>query len=1060
MGKASAEWREQKLNEQFSRWELRGRGWEVFDEPVALEPPFRVFDGHFLPTKSHIDDGRKHTLVSGFLSRFARGAVGPQREEEALDLEIEPKPEFRDLQEFKELQLSLSLSRSVPTLQVEEFLRHVCRASETFALEILSTERETIPQYVALPRAIMRVQRAAEACFPGLVVIPAEETLSEAWRASEARFAVAELGLGCEFMLPLGNPRADLLAAVVTAMDVLEKEELALFQVLVEPVCNPWSESVIRAVTNRDGGPFFANRPELVRAAQQKIAMPLFGVVIRLASSAADVQRAWQIIADIAAPLSALARPGSNYLVPLANDGYLAADHEQDILNRQSRRSGMVLNMEEVMSLLTPPTTSNSRKLRRETKRTNPAPEIVADSRGLFLGNNIHAGTNRKVFLATEHRIRHCHIIGTTGTGKSTLLQNLIAQDIARGQGVALFDPDGDLVNAVLATIPFERRKDVVLLDASDEEHSVGLNILAAHSDSERGLLASDLVSVFRRLSTSWGDQMETVLRNGILAFLESSRGGTLADLSRFLLDPGFRKEFLRTVTDPKVVYYWTKAFSGEKSIGPLLARLDDFLSRKPISHMVSQSENRVDFADILDSGKILLVKLPHGLIGEKNTALLGSFVTTKLQMAAMSRQRLPAAQRRDFWCYMDEFQHFITPSMTEIMVGARKYRLGMILAHHELRQLEADRDVASAVLAHCDIRIVFKVGDADARALHDGFSHFEARDLMNLGVGDAVCRVERSDFDFNITVPGNESPTEEEAIRVRDEVVAVSRAQYARPRSEIEAELLCQWQTEAPAKKASSSVTPSSDQDFASTAASEALNALKKPTIDAQMKTGSQVSVTSAESPTEVQAHPVQSHDVNEAHALAPESAAEHQHDQPSSPLAHFSSAGAQHAETKDRVKEIAEKLGFHARAEKTVLGGAGRVDVSLKADGLLVACEVSETRTVEGEVENVRKCLAAGYDAVITIARDKAKLVALAEAFAASFSGEEMRRIHVCQLRGIGALLKRMLRDKKMADGETARSGGYKIKRKYASDPTDEEAQKIEADIFESIARVLRGE
>ena len=267
------------------------------------------------------------------------------------------------------------------------------------------------------------------------------------------------------------------------------------------------------------------------------------------------------------------------------------------------------------------------------------------------------------------------------------------------------------------------------------------------------------------------------------------------------MLDAGFRREFLRTVTDPEIVYYWTKAFpqlSGGKSIGPLLTRLDEFLSRKPIRYMVSQQENRIDFAEILDRGQILLVKLPQGLIGRENTALLGSLITAKLQMAAMSRQRMPSAQRRDFWCYMDEFQNFITPSMAEILAGARKYRLGLILAHQELRHLEADRDVASAVLSNCYTRLVFKVGDADAKALESGFSHFEARDLMNLSIGEAVCRVERSDFDFNLAVPKPEQSDEDEVTRVRGEVIALSRAKYARPRSEIEAELMRQWQTDA----------------------------------------------------------------------------------------------------------------------------------------------------------------------------------------------------------------------------------------------------------------------
>jgi hypothetical protein len=211
-------------------------------------------------------------------------------------------------------------------------------------------------------------------------------------------------------------------------------------------------------------------------------------------------------------------------------------------------------------------------------------------------------------------------------------------------------------------------------------------------------------VSVFERLSTSWGDQMGSVLRNTVLAFLESDQGGTLADLRRFLIEPAFREKHLKSVRDPDIVYYWKKGFaqlSGNKSIGPAITRLDTFLAPKPIRYMVSQQVNRLDFRDILDTGKIFLAKLPQGQMGKENAFLLGSLLVAKFQQLAMGRQAQKETTRKDFWLYIDEFQNFITPSMTEILTGARKYRLGLILAHQELRQLERDREVASAVLSN-----------------------------------------------------------------------------------------------------------------------------------------------------------------------------------------------------------------------------------------------------------------------------------------------------------------------------------------------------------------------
>jgi hypothetical protein len=1026
-----------QLTEQFYRWELRGRGWQIFEQPVGLEPPFLPFAGQFLPPQKRSDEGRRHTRLSGFMERL-RQTAAPPPPAEATEADTEPEPEWRGPEELEELQMSLPLSRSVPTPQVESFLRHVCRASETLVLEILGTERETVPQFVASPRAVMRVQRAVEACFPGVVVTPAGEALSEAWRDSEASFAVAELGLGSEFMLPLRNPHGDLLAAVVTGMELLEKEELALFQVLVEPVRNPWGESVIRAVTNGEGGPFFANRPELVRAAQQKMAAPLFGVVIRLAASAAHMERAWEIIADMAAPLSALARPGSNYFVPLANDGYPPVAHEQDILNRQTRRSGMLLNMEELMPLLTLPTTSTSRKLRRETKRTHAAPDMLTGGGGFFLGNNTHAGTTREVLLSAEHRVRHTHVIGASGTGKSTLLLNLIQQDIDRGEGVAVFDPHGDLVDTILGVIPPKRREDVIVLDPSDEGHSVGLNILAAHSDFERGLLASDLTSVFRRLSTSWGDQMESVLRNGILAFLESTRGGTLADLRRFLLDAGFRKEFLRTVTDPEIVYYWTKAFpqlSGGKSIGPLLTRLDEFLSRKPIRYMVSQSENRIDFAEILDRGRILLVKLPQGLIGRENTALLGSLITAKLQMAAMSRQRMPAAQRRDFWCYMDEFQHFITPSMAEILAGARKYRLGLILAHQELRHLEADRDVASAVLSNCYTRVVFKVGDADARSLENGFSHFEARDLMNLGIGEAVCRVERSDFDFNLTVPKPEPSDEDDAMQVREEVIAISRAKYARPRSEIEAELLRQWQTDAPEKPRPAPTPPTTPEPpkVSETAPiSEEPKGSEKPVAPAPETVTAETTVAEPKAPRA---------------------------------LPTLGRGGATHKDLQILIKAQAEDLGFRATLEESVPTGDGSVDVGLERGRLTLGCEISVTTGTTSEVGNVLKCLRANFAHIAFISSNEGRVQEVSAAVREKVSTGEFARIGFYSPDEFFAYLKKLAEENPEEPELPAKPGVTKTKKKRGwtlksetAQLTPEEAKQADERGMRAIAEALR--
>src|ERR1043166_3996073 len=780
------------LTRQFLDWEIRGRGWKVFDAPVAPEPAFRPFFGHYIEDRN-TDDGRKPTALSSFFDRFKK------KEQPALpDVEEEPEPEWMERESLLELQTSLPANLNIHRESFEQFLTHLGSCSEPIAFELIGTSDKITAQFASHPDDAGLVRKELQAYFPDAVFVPKESSLDTVWNQSSDRAtAIVEFGLSREFMLPLASGKLDPFIGLCAALSELQANEIGVYQVLFQPVRHHWSENIVRSVTDHEGRPFFVNQPELAHYAEKKVARPLYAAVVRVATRADDFDRTWEIAREMASALRVFAHPQGNELIPLTNDEYPFDAHEEDVLSRQSRRSGMILNADELIGFVHLPSVAvRSPKLLRQIGKTKSAPNSVLSPKGLFLGFNDHSGGRAEVRLNAEQRVRHTHIIGASGTGKSTLLFNLIEQDIANGEGVAVLDPHGDLVERVLGIIPEDRIDDVVLLDPTDEQYSVGFNILSAHSDFEKNLLASDLVSVFRRLSTSWGDQLNSVLNNAILAFLESDTGGTLSDLRRFLLDTEYRNQFLQTVRDPDIVYYWRKGFpqlGGNKYIGPVLTRLDTFLSPKPIRYMVSQQANRLDFANILDSGKIFLAKLPQGQIGKENSFLLGSLLVSKFQQLAMSRHRMSQAERRDHWLYIDEFHAFITPSMAELLTGARKNRLGLILAHHELHQLQRDQEVASAVMSHPYTRIAFRVGDADAHSLEKGFASFEARDLQNLEIGKAICRVERSDFDFNLTIPLPPEEDQTAAALIREQVITSSRKKYALPRSEIEAALLKQ---------------------------------------------------------------------------------------------------------------------------------------------------------------------------------------------------------------------------------------------------------------------------
>ncbi|MEO7319966.1 MAG: type IV secretory system conjugative DNA transfer family protein, partial [Chthoniobacteraceae bacterium] len=453
--------------------------------------------------------------------------------------------------------------------------------------------------------------------------------------------------------------------------------------------------------------------------------------------------------------------------------------------------------------------------------------------------------------------------------------------------------------------------------------------------------------------------------------------------------------------------------------------------AQEPIRNMVSQDANRLDFAEIIDRARILLVRLPQGLIGSENTALLGSLVTVKLQMAVMSRQRLPTAQRRDFWCYMDEFHHFITASMAEILTGARKYRMGLVLAHHDLRQLDADRDVSGAVLSSCGTRIVFKVADGDARTLESGFVHFDSNDLMNLGIGQALCRVERSECDFNLAVPNSESVDDDSAKETRESVIAASRAAFARPRAEVEAELFLKWQSvtePAPAPRKPEKAARSGNLETA-TASEKKSPLVPDLTLDRGIS-GQATSPPLSEAPLGTQ------------------------------PLPAFGRGSPEHRAIQKSIKECAEKLGFHGTIEKEVLGGAGKVDVSLESDDQKIACEFSMTTEHKHEIGNLQKCLAAGYETVIAIAPQTKQLIELAATVKKSLPDEDVRRIHFCLPSRFNSVLKKLVRPATRSESSVPRSGSYKIKRKYAETSLDKDGSAAEDEFLRTIGRALRGE
>jgi hypothetical protein len=311
------------------------------------------------------------------------------------------------------------------------------------------------------------------------------------------------------------------------------------------------------------------------------------------------------------------------------------------------------------------------------------------------LGITQFRSTHKRFGILPDDRRRHVAILGKTGMGKSTLLQNLIVSDIRDGRGVGLIDPHGDLADTLPALVPKHRTNDVVLFDAGDRDSPLSFNILACRNVEERPLVASGIVSAFKKLySDSWGPRMEHILRNALLALLEVP-GTSLVSLLRMLSEAKYREAILKQVTDPVVSAFWNREFAAMhaklqvEAIAPIQNKVGHFVSSPLTRNIVGQSRSTIDLRRIMDEGKVLIVNLSKGRIGDDASPLLGSLLVSAIQIAAMSRSNVAEADRRDWYLYVDEFQNFATESFATILSEARKYRLNLTIANQYLAQMD-----------------------------------------------------------------------------------------------------------------------------------------------------------------------------------------------------------------------------------------------------------------------------------------------------------------------------------------------------------------------------------
>jgi hypothetical protein len=397
--------------------------------------------------------------------------------------------------------------------------------------------------------------------------------------------------------------------------------------------------------------------------------------------------------------------------------------------------------------------------------------------------------------IKSRDRTRHMYVIGKSGVGKSTLLENMAIQDIARGEGLAVLDPHGSFAEKMLDYIPMERIKDVIYFAPFDTENPISFNVLEDVGADKRHFVASGLMSTFKKIWVdAWSARMEYILNNILLALLESP-DATLLGVNRMLSDKAFREKTVAGVTDPGVKAFWTDEFAkyGDRYMqeagAAIQNKIGQFTASPLIRNLIGQPKSSFDIREAMDNQKILIVNLSKGRIGEQNTSLLGSMIITKIYLAAMSRaDASPArlAELPNFYFYVDEFQSFANESFANILSEARKYKLALIIAHQYVAQME--ESVRDAVFGNVGTSLSFRVGPLDGELLEKVFSpQFTANDLVNLGMAQIYLSLLINDMGSSPFSARTLPPVPKPSINYRNDVIESSRALYAQPRDVVE---------------------------------------------------------------------------------------------------------------------------------------------------------------------------------------------------------------------------------------------------------------------------------
>ena len=565
----------------------------------------------------------------------------------------------------------------------------------------------------------------------------------------DGKVAFASLRLKSENYKPIKVYRdlpTDPLSSITSVLAKMTEGEGAAIQVLITPAESGWKKhgrsylaKTKKAESNPETAKYSSDAKEL-EGIENKIGKPGFNTTIRIVVSSTSKEAAEAHLGNIMSVFSQFEGANSFKKEKPKFKGMFMNDFIYRYLPMIGFQS--VLTSEELATILHFPNKSvTTPNIFWMNAKRAPAPATIPTF-GLYLGKSTYRGLAKPVYMDIDDRRRHMYIIGKTGTGKSEFLKDMIMQDIRGGQGLAVIDPHGDLIDDVLPMIPPKRAEDVILFDPSDTSRPMGFNMLEAQTEEQKHYVVSSIIGLMYKLfdpnkTGIIGPRFEHAIRNAMLTVMYE-KGSTFVEVVRVLTDANYVQELLPKVTDPIIRRYWTDQiaqtsdFHKSEVLDYIVSKFGRFVTNKMIRNIIGQSDSAFNFRKVMDEGKILLINLAKGKIGEENSQFLGLILVPKILVAAMSRQDMPKDQRRDFFLYVDEFQNFATPDFAQILSEARKYKLNLIVANQFIGQME--EEVKNAIFGNVGSLISFRVGVTDANYLQHEFQPvFAEADLINV---------------------------------------------------------------------------------------------------------------------------------------------------------------------------------------------------------------------------------------------------------------------------------------------------------------------------------------